>query len=266
MKLYDRDYCIEPKEDELQEYNKILKEEYDGEILGKKNLYYKYPEAVRHHKSLFPNNHIELYDWKKNGNMKELTEAFSKLVHSSTVVERDILKYINKTPAYYIIGSLLCHKNFGHHETYIFPEFSIGNGKFYADYLIIGKNSGGYEFLFVELEAPNKSTTIKSGYEGVNTRKGLIQLSDWESEIESNYSTLTTEFEKNCNRKQSLPEEFYKYDSTRMHFAVISGLRDDYNETTYRERRKKIQRLGIDMLHYDNLIQLSEELESKNTF
>lgn len=266
MKLYQRDYCKGPSESEIKEYEQILEQEKDGMSIGRKNLYYKYPEAIRHYKSLFPNNHIELLDWKMSGKMKELTEEFAYIVHNKSSNERDILNFINHKPAHYIIGSLLSYKDFGHHNTYIFPEFSIGNGTYYADYLIVGKNSGGYEFVFVELEAPNKSTTIKSGYEGFATRSGLNQISDWKFLIEADFRSITKEFEKFCIDVEKLPLEFRQYDSTRMHYMVIAGLRDDYNAVTYRIRRQKIKEQGIEMYHYDNLVDLSKSLEEKSTF
>lgn len=267
MNLYDdRDYSKSPTESEKEEYELILKEEKEGMFIGKRNLYFKYPAAIRHYQSLFPNNHVDLIDWKMTGEMNKLTEEFSSIVHNQDSNERDILNFINHKPAHYIIGSLLTYKDFGHHETYIFPEFSIGAGKYYADYLIIGKNSGGYEFLFVELEAPNKRTTIKNGYEGQATRSGLNQISDWKSEIEANFHLITKEFEKHCIDVGKLPKEFKQYDSTRMHYMVITGLRNDYNDVTYRIRRLKVNGSGIDMYHYDNLIDLSKGLEDKNTF
>ena len=139
----------------------------------------------------------------------------------------------------------------------------MGVEKFYADYLVIGKKSGGYEFIFIELEAPNKSTTIKNGYEGLATRSGLNQINDWKYQIESDFASITKELEKYCNNKMRLPQEFIHYDSTRMHYMVIVGLRSDFKEETYRLRRQKARDDGIDMYHYDNLIDLSKGLERK---
>lgn len=51
-----------------------------------------------------------------------------------------------------------------------------------------------------------------------------------------------------------------------MHYMVIAGLRDDYNAVTYRIRRQKIKEQGIEMYHYDNLVDLSKSLEEKSTF
>lgn len=47
---------------------------------------------------------------------------------------------------------------------------------------------------------------------------------------------------------------------------VIAGLRGDYNNVTYRTRRLKVKEQGIEMYHYDNLIDLSKSLEEKIRF
>ena len=44
MKLYSRDYCVEPTKSEISEYEEILKEEKANARIGRKILYYKYPE------------------------------------------------------------------------------------------------------------------------------------------------------------------------------------------------------------------------------
>ena len=41
--------------------------------------------------------------------------------------------------------------NIGNHGAYLFPEFQLGSS-YKADYLLLGKSSGGFEFIFVELE------------------------------------------------------------------------------------------------------------------
>ena len=40
MKLYRRDYCKEPTESEMKEYEQILVEEKEGRHMGRKNFYY----------------------------------------------------------------------------------------------------------------------------------------------------------------------------------------------------------------------------------
>ena len=101
--------------------------------------------------------------------MEQLNEEFCALIHDANTNERNVLRFINHRPAYHIIAGVFKYYNFGHHDAYVFPEFALG--KYIADYLLIGKSSGGYEFVFVELEHPNGRTTLKSGHEGETFRK-----------------------------------------------------------------------------------------------
>lgn len=266
MELYTRDFKKGPTVEEQNEFDEIIKREKEGKTgkFVRINLYNHYPEAIRHYKSLFPNNHIDLIDCKDKIDL--LTDSFSVLVHDEKTTERDILNFINHKPAHFIIGSLLINERFGRHGTYIFPEFSIGNGKYYADYLVVGKNSGGYEFMFVELEAPNGSTTIKNGYAGKATRAGLNQIDDWKIEIEGNYSAIADEFKKLAKDNVELPREFIELDTTRMHYVEVVGLRKDYEAFTYTKRRRREMEQNIISYHYDNLIDFSRSLESRNSF
>lgn len=269
MTIYTgRDFCKEPTQEELAEYQRVKEREKLGVSLkfARRNLYREYPEAVRHYQSLFPNNHIELFDWQNSGKMDDLINEFEALVHNEDTIEQEILRFINHRPAHFIIGSLLSYKDFGHHEAYIFPEFKNEDGHYKADYLVVGKNSGGYEFLFIELEAPNSRTTIKSGHLGQATRSGVNQIYDWKSAIVAKYNSFTNELKKMSDKPNLLPVEFIECDPSRLHYMVISGTREDYNKVTYTERRRRGQTEGIGMYHYDNLIDLSRDLKNKNTF
>ena len=230
---------------------------------GKINHRRLYPAAVRHYDSLFPNNHIELFDFQNEGNMEQLNEEFCALIHDANTNERNVLRFINHRPAYHIIAGVFKYYNFGHHDAYVFPEFALG--KYIADYLLIGKSSGGYEFVFVELEHPNGRTTLKSGHEGETFRKGTYQIYDWKAEIEAHFSASFVTITKYSN-KSSLPKEFSEYDSSRFHYAVVAGLREDYNEATYRDRRNKVTQQNILTLHYDNLYDKACELETAQSF
>ena len=169
MRLYERDYIKDaPTTLEIELYESTLKMEKEAVCnrkYGKPNHRRLYPEAVRHYDSLFPNNHVEVFDFQNAGNMEMLNEEFYDLIHNPNTNERDILRFINHKPAYHIIaGVFKCFPRFGHHDAYIFPEFALG--EYFADYLLIGKGSGGYEFILVELEHPNGRITLKSGHEG----------------------------------------------------------------------------------------------------
>lgn len=123
-----------------------------------------------------------------------------------------------------------------------------------ADFLLVGKNSDGYEFIFVEFESPYGQIVTQDGEFGTVIRKGIKQVTDWDSWIEKNYYSLRMVFEKHINKHHALPKEFYELDKSRIHYAVVAGRREDYTEKTYELRRRSLQRSGILVMHYDNLI------------
>ena len=183
--------------------------------------------------------------------MEKINKEFYYLIHNSKTNEQDILRFINHTPAYHIPVSILRYYNFAKHDAYLFPEYEIG--AYRADYLIIGRNSGGYEFLFVEFERSNGRITLKSGHEGQALRSGTYQVYDWKTEIDSDFASIIGKIIKYSN-KETLPDEFIKYDPSRVHFAVVAGLRKDYDNATYRDRRIKLQQQNILLLHYDRFV------------
>lgn len=253
---------------EKEEYERILAQDDDGRKFGKINRYNDYSEAVKHYLSLFPNNHIYLNDMKAKRDLHAINEAFLTLVHNSQSNEQDILRFINHDPqAYHIIGSIFEAGGFrvGHHGAYLFPEFCLGDD-YRADYLLVGTGSGGFEFVFIELEKPNGYVTLKNGHLGQVIRSGENQIEDWKLWIDANFATLKDFFDSEKQIGATLPREFYNYDSNRMHYVVVGGKRKDYNDMTYAIRRRKERETGIVMLHYDNLFDSSERLLEQSTF
>lgn len=267
MHIYQRDYN-QLTVDEKTKYEEIKIKETKDTQLGMINLYCEYPAAVKHYLSLFPNNHIFLNDVKKSCDIHSINMQFSSLVHSETTNERDIIRFINHSAkAYYIICSIFNAGgyNFGHHDAYVFPEYRLGDD-YRADYLLIGKNSGGYEFIFVELEKPNGRVTLQDGNPGQVMRLGNFQINDWKSWVDSNFHKLKNFFDSEKRKDVELPDEFYKFDSTRVHYVVVAGTRETYNEKTYQFRRREKLNSNIVYLHYDNLIDASERLLEHNSF
>lgn len=129
----------------------------------------------------------------------------------------------------------------------------------------------GYEFIFVEFESPTGSIINADGEFGTVIRKGLKQIEDWEIWIEANYSIIKLVYEKMLMKNiilpasifkpdYQLPNEFFELDKTRIHFAIVAGRRKDFSPKAYRKKRKLLQDKGILLLHYDNLLDSSQEL------
>lgn len=262
MKLSERDYnLLTDEENSLWEsFKEKEKVVINGEIsnLIKKTFVNKYPAAVRNFLSLFPNNHLDAYELtNESESLKNKLQDFELMFENKQITERQILNFIKEKNAYFIIGSILkSNYRFGHHAAFIFPEFKLPPN-YQVDYLVVGKNSDGYHFIFIELENPYGQITLKDGSYGESIRKGIKQIDDWEMWLEENFSHLRLVFEQALNKTIKLPKEFTVFDKTRMHYAVISGRRADYNERTYRLQRKNLEERKLQVIHYDNIIDFS---------
>jgi len=270
MKLYDTDFHEISDEDRTIWENLKEKEiAYYGNkpTLIKKSLYRDYPKSVRHNLSLFPNNFIDAVDLSQSKEQIINTlKNFSDLLNQHDTAERTILNFIRDNNAYFIIGSILKNNYpFGHQSLFMFPEFKMPPN-YQADYLLVGENSAGHHFVFVELENPYGDITLQNGSYGTTIRKGIKQIEDWEIWLDQNFSNLKLVFEGLQSKKLILPKEFRDFDKTRVHFVVIAGRRNDYSERTYRQRRNNLEQRKLLVIHYDNLIDFSNTLIGAATY
>lgn len=264
MRLYERDYTTLLPEEETQWLELKQKEiiQKIGTLEIRKSRFWEYPKAARHFIHLFPNNFLDVVELKNIEQLTPIVNSFEKLLNNCDIKESDIQEFIKRNKAYFIVGSLLKrYYSFGHHEAYLFPEFQLGNS-YKVDYLLVGKNSGGWHFVFIELEAPMGKITLKDGSLGEVFRKGINQIRDWGTWIESKYSALLESFDKCKKVGCDLPSEFCQLDLSRIHFIVIAGRRNDFNEKTYRICRKENQLL----IHYDNIIDSARSVIGELTY
>lgn len=217
--------------------------------------------------SYFPKNYLDTESLKDKERLSKLLNEFKALLDINLINERGIVKFIKNNQADFLVGSLLkkYYGRFGHHEAYLFPEFELGN-TYKADYLLAGLGSGGWEFVFIEFEAPKKNITLKNGHFGDASRKGLKQINDWENWLYANYSTLEQTYDKKMKDGVILPKEFTKLDPSRLHFIVVAGRRDDFKDTTYNLRRQTSKKDNILYLHYDNLVDAAQNIIGQWTY
>ena len=260
--MFSRDYLtLNPEEIEAKkEYDKVDNNQLQTHehFQEKREITAKYP-AIRYFNSLFPNNFInpeELED-KKDELTKKLND-FKDLLDNPKSTERIILNYIKNSESFFIISSIAKNNsNWGNHDLYLFPEFPLGTN-YKVDYLLTGKNSFGFHFMFIELENIYNGITNSNGSFGQTIRKGINQVNGWELWLEKNYNHLKPIYEKNLNPNQKLPNEFFEFDKTKISYTVVGGRREDYDETTYRSRGKHRDESKIIILHYDNVIDSSK--------
>ena len=255
MKLYQQDDTkITPEEEkEFSLFNESI-----TTIIGKYAIKRacRPPKTLLHYKTLFPNNYLDVFELKDfETELDFRLKEFRDLLDSEDVKESDILQFIKKTDgiSYFIIASLLRRYDFGHHEAFLFPEFQLGN-RYRADFLIIGRSSNGYEFVFVELESPKGKITMGDGYLGEAFRKGLNQIDDWKTWLYANFSSLKETFNKAKKLGQALPDEFVSMNINRIHYVVIAGRRSDFTQKIYDLRMQYKKDSNCSLLHYDNLI------------
>lgn len=129
MRIYDRDYT-KLTEDEINEWEMLKKKEVvktTGKFNIRKSMFRKYPKAVRHYLSIFPNNYLDIEDLKNEDMLKTSISNFYDFLSNENIIESDIAKFIKNNKAYFIIGSILkSNYNFGHHDAFIIPEFMLG--------------------------------------------------------------------------------------------------------------------------------------------
>lgn len=257
--LYERDYTnlFESERIQLEKAERFLEKKKGKSNAITPDAFIKYhelrPEASYFYQSLFPNNFLSTKSIKDKIKLKQIEDEFEKLLNSNPS-ERMILNFINQNRYFNLIASLF-HSGFtfGHHDAYLFKEFEFP-ATYKADYLLVGKNSHGYHFIFVELESPTGSITNKDGRFGTTIRKGIKQVEDWDKWLEGNFNSLYLVFEKLKNNRTELPDEFRTLNKTRLNYVVICGRRADFNDNTYDEKRRLLRSKNINLLHYDNLI------------
>lgn len=274
MNLYkEHNYNIVDKEDWL-EYEKIKESEkvfptakgIKGRI--RKNKFHMYPKSVRHYKSLFPNNYLDILELQQESTIFKIRDDLEELLNSSPN-EQQVLNFINENENYLIIASLFKHYNFGHHGAYLFKEFPL-NTQYRSDYLLVGKGSGGYEFVFIELEHPSNNPFKSNGTElSQYYQNGINQVKNWERFLDQQFSSLQPKFDEAKKNNENLPAEFFNNDSTRRHYIVVAGRREHYEQNadySYAIRRYEEKNSRIKLLHYDNLVDLTEKLIGENTY
>ncbi len=270
MMIYNRDYNVLTIEEKV----KISKADNFLEKDKQKNLgtvggrglvqYYKMlGKAGLHYKQLFPNNYLDTHELDDKDSLKKMKLLFTTTLDKARS-ERPLLNFINKIGNHLIIASLL-HCNLqrfsGHHCAFLFKEFELP-ATYKADYLLIGLNSGGYHFVFVELENPVGNITLKDGDFGKTIRKGIKQVNDWDNWIEADFSSLKLVFKKHLGEAHALPSDFLELDKSRLNYIVVAGRRKDFQVTTYKLKRKLLKESNIHLIHYDNILDNIDDLIS----
>ncbi|MDO4293850.1 MAG: DUF4263 domain-containing protein [Eubacteriales bacterium] len=250
MNLQNRDYTrilnreeqIAYEEEQIYESQKGLKNPKDSPKISHENKEIR--NFLWHRCSLFPNNFLYLEEYK-DLNFELEADEFRKKIYAAKN-ELEIQRYIKSENKWFIPGSVFLDYNFGHHETYLFPEQKLGN-EYVVDYMLVGKNSDGYHIVLVELEKANTEYLIATANtESESVRKGLTQIQDWKRWIDSNRDY----FLKNIgffDHKINIPVY-------RIHYYLIVGLRERMNQTALDVRSQSIyEKINTKIVTYDRV-------------
>ncbi len=256
--LYKKDYfrLSQAEYDRIEMAEQFLRSKNDllsgGQTISDFSKYHELlPYSGYHVRSLFPNNYIfSNYEMHPSSLHKKLRD-FEQLVQNPQSNERTLLNFIKRTESYFILESLFLYYDFGHHCSFLFREFELPPN-YKVDFLLVGKSSNGYEFVFIEFEHPNEQIVLRDGSLGKAFRNGINQVEEWDCWIDSNFFSLRNVFRKFQNLDKELPKEFYELDKSRIHYLVLAGRRHHFKDKTYRLKRKGINNIKIK--HYDNIM------------
>ena len=190
------------------------------------------------------------YVFKKDeynkGYFREESSLFLEALDRATK-ENDIQRYIKESDKWFIPLSILKDYDFGHHFACVVPEYSLG-AEYIVDYMLIGKNSIGYNIVFVEFEDVNVDYRLKkSNTESDKVRKGITQIRDWKRWIEENKSYFMN--------REGIRSISNNIPSWAFWYCLVVGRRERMDDMA-NKLRGEIQReiRGLHIISYDRLV------------
>ena len=163
-----------------------------------------------------------------------------------SIKEHDIQDYIKKNSKWFIPLSILKDYDFGHHDAYVVPEFAMGS-EYKADYLLIGKNSLGWNYIFVEFEGVNcrfKQNNKRDVTKEV--RNGITQIREWRKWIDC----CKDYFEKTIGKEI----DDYNIPTWVFHYCLVVGRRKEMDDEANSLRGQIQSESGIQIITYDRLV------------
>ncbi len=177
-------------------------------------------------------------------------DAESEMFHGvldSAGKENDVQRYIKDNQKWFIPGSLLRNYDFGHHEAYVVPEQALG-AEYKADYMLLGKNSIGYQIVLVEFEDVNVDYKLKtSNTESDPVRKGITQIMDWKRWLDDNRTYFI--------HSSGLSRISGNIPSWGIYYSLVVGRRSRMDEMANQMRGQKMRETpGLSIVSYDRLV------------
>lgn len=263
MNLEDRDYTEILNDEEKNAYVEELAYEAKKGLKNTRNFpRFSHPnEDIRkfiwHKRSLFPNNFLYLGQYK-NRDFEQEARKFETVIYEAKN-EVEIQRYIKNNRKWFIPGSIFLDYNFGHHDAYLFPEQQLGN-KYAADYMLVGKNSDGYNIVLIEFEKANTLYLLSnSNGDSESVRKGITQIRDWKCWMDSNreYFLRSTGFYQKGIEIPTYRIYYYLVVSRRDFMTPIA--KEIRSQTMYENKNLKI-------VTFDRLVDNIKALSDRHTW
>ena len=189
--------------------------------------------------------HVFSKEGARSVDFEKESRDFQKVLDGA-MKESDVQSYIKENSKWFIPLCILKNYEFGHHFACVVPEFQLGT-EYRVDYLLIGKNSLGYNYVFVEFEDVNIDYSIKnSNAESDKVRKGITQIRDWKRWIKNNKQY----FENNPGIKlidNHIPDYAFRY-------CLVVSRRSKMKEIDNNLRGELKCERGIELITYDRIV------------
>lgn len=272
MQLYERDYSVILTEEEKRAYEEELQYENSGITFGNSKLVIRnnrvcprflHPnkeirDFIWQHRSLYPNNYLRLAKFQEEVFFEDEADEFERVLDDAKN-EQEFQRYIKSNRKWFIPGSVFLEYNFGHHDSYLFPEQKLGTD-YVVDYMLLGKNSDGFSIVFVEFEEANADFILKtSNSESEAVRKGLTQIKDWKRWMDAN-----REFFMRNTGMYKLGIDVPTY---RMHYCLVVSRRELISDRA-KELRSQLmfEMQNVNIVSYDRLLDNMRRLDGYKTW
>ena len=195
---------------------------------------------------VIPDRFIRLPRHRDDVDFDAESEMFRGVLDSAEK-ENDVQRYIKDNQKWFIPGSLLRNYDFGHHEAYIVPEQALG-AEYKADYMLLGKNSIGYQIVLVEFEDVNVDYKLKNfNTESDPVRKGITQIMDWKRWLDEHRSYFI--------QSSGLESISGIIPSWGIYYSLVVGRRSRMDEIANQMRGQKMRETpGLSIVSYDRLV------------
>jgi hypothetical protein len=203
-------------------------------------------------------------------------------VLDQTKGEREIHAFLKKEPLLVWATFMDCSR----HSDYVISEFSLG-GKHRTDFVIMQSFSGGWNVVFVELEAVDKKPFDRKKINQKQEIKvpsdslgiAIAQIKDWRRFEEGDGATLRSNLadaaqkydtlypERNLAREPWCVKMPLRDPKTYLccKYFIVMGKRSHFDENLIHEKSNFPKDYsGIELLTYDRFIEAAEKLEQQN--